>query len=79
MLDMYDLCVEKANSGDIVLAFEPESFSSNLGQVLDDIEKSAMQSNATTWAQIKEANGDQLQYYLDDFNARVDEYIASLG
>lgn len=73
MMEMYDTCIEMANSGNVVLAYDSVSFSGQLGSLVDTIEQNSMQLNSSTWAQLKEANADNLQYYLDDFNKTIAE------
>ena len=76
MLDMYDLCVELANSSDnVVLAYDENALGSALGQTQQDIERNGMQASATTWAQIKETYSDRITYYLEEFNAEVEDFI----
>lgn len=72
MLDMYDLCVELANDTDnVILAYDENALGSTLGKAQQDIERNGMQSNATTWSQIKETYGDQITYYLEELNADI--------
>lgn len=74
MLEMYDKCVDLANSKTVVLAYDENALGVNLGKVCQDIERNGMQSDSQTWAQIKEASSEQIQYYLDQLNAEVEEF-----
>ena len=77
MLEMYDYCVEMANNSEsVILAYDAAGFGGNLFSTIDTIEKNGMQLNTSTWAQIKEANSDMLQYYLDDINAEIEGLLS---
>ncbi len=77
MLEMYDLCVELANGDNVVLAYDENALGSQLGTICTDIERNGMQSDAQTWAQVKEAHADQITYYLEELNAEVEEFMNS--
>lgn len=75
MLEMYDRCVAQANSGDVLLAYDADGFTGQLGSTIGNIEQNGMQLNTNTWAQVKEAYSDTLQYYLDEMNAELEAFI----
>lgn len=76
MLDMYDKCVELANGENVILAYDENALGSSLGKICTDIERNGMQSDAQTWAQIKEQHEDQISYYLEELNSEVDNFVA---
>lgn len=77
MLDMNDQCLELAQTGHVIMN-QSDGFPTNLNKAVDAcyrfVETSA---NAQTWAQIKEANGDKVQYYVDDMNKEIEAFIAN--
>lgn len=75
MLDMYDKCIELANGENVILAYEENALGSTLGVICTDIERNGMQADAKTWAQIKEENEERIQYYLDDLNNEVANFV----
>lgn len=77
MLEMYDTCIELANSGMVVLAYNENALGSDLGSICTEIERNGMQSNAVTWAQIKEQNEDRITYFLEDLNSEINDFINS--
>ena len=78
MMDMYDLCVDLANrSENVLISYDEQGLGSQVGSAIETIERNGMQSATSTWAQLKENTADQLQYYLDDLNARVEAFETS--
>lgn len=75
MLDMNDLCLELAQTGNVIMN-QGEGYTSELNKAIDNcyrfIEISA---NPQTWAQIKEANGDKVQYHVDDMNTLISKFV----
>lgn len=71
MLDMYDLCVELANSGDVLLSYDEKGLGGSVGNAIETIERNGMQQDSTSWAQLKEANSDKLTFYLEELNDKV--------
>ena len=81
MLEMYDECKALAQKGENTLVEYGEGLGNRLYSVSDGMKTIARTAaaNATTWAQSKESNGEKLQYYIDELNAQVAEYISTLG
>lgn len=77
MLDMNDHCLELAQTNHVIMN-QSDGFPTNLNKAVDAcyrfVETSA---NAQTWAQIKEANGDKVQYYVDEMNKEIEAFIAN--
>ena len=80
MLAMYDTCKELAQKGENTLVEYGEGLGKKVYTLSNDmkiIARSAPDS-AKSWAQAKEQNEEPLQYYLDELNADVEEYISTL-
>ena len=78
MLDMYDECRE------IILKNSGMYLNGNLTDNVNNAynafrDKVARDSGATSWAQVKEEYKDQLDYYLEEQNDIIRDYIDSLG
>ncbi len=71
MLAMYDICYNIGVNSDATI------FSSDLGDKLDSARSKfydhAAGGNASTWAQLKEDNGETLLYYTDKLNEQIAE------
>lgn len=81
MLDMYDICYSLcSDSSDTILNYG-EGYGAKLNSVVDTFDNLAHRdiSDTITWAQAKEKYGDQLQYYIDDLNTTLDDYISQGG
>ena len=54
-----------------------EGYGSDLYSYVNSLENLAHRdiNDTITWAQGKEQYGDSLQYYIDELNARIAEYI----
>lgn len=74
MLEMYDLCVDLANTGDILLSYDENGLGGKVGSVIEAIERNGMQQDSVTWAQLKESKSDTLTFYLEDLNTRVQAF-----
>ena len=79
MLDMHDYLMDLVNKSDHLIM----SYDAGMGDTLNDtvgtIEGFAHSRNASTWAQVKEANGEKLLYGIDELNKTVDDFIAAGG
>lgn len=68
--DKYDIC----NNTDGIM------FSYNLGDKISKYSSAffdnAHGANLTTWAQLKEANTDPLEYYVEELNKKIEQFIA---
>ncbi len=75
MLEMWDICYDIANNSDAII------FSYNFGDKLNgyvsQFYDTAHGSSASTWAQLKESYGEPLEYYVEDLNAKVEEFLVS--
>lgn len=79
MLDMHDYLQNLVDTSDYLIM----SYDAGMGDMINDtvgtIEGFSHSRNVSTWAQVKEANADKLQYAIDELNATVDAFIASGG
>ncbi len=74
MLEMYDTCVDIANSGSVIVVYDA-GYGSKLDNVVNTLEGNGANQEASTWAQLKEKYTEQLVYYVDALNADIDKYI----
>ena len=81
MLNMYDTCKAIAQNGDTATVYYGNGLGDNLWQTNESLKSSARQSatNAQSWAQTKESNADTLQYYVDELNLNMEEFVANGG
>lgn len=85
MLEMYDNCVDLANSGigNVIITFGVDAdsgYGSTVGSriaLFDDNAHSTTAAGAQTWAQLKADQGAVLQDGLDALNEKVENFIAS--
>lgn len=78
MLDMYDHCYELAQ--ETVQMYYNGNLTDSLNSVYNSLRDGVARSNPpATWAQLKEQYTDSLEYYLEEQNAIIDDYIASMG
>ena len=76
MLEMYDTC------NDLVAANTVMFYTGDLPKKIQDIynnfDWNIRRSGASqTWAQLKEANRDSFEYYIDELNALIEEYATT--
>lgn len=78
MLDMYDVCKELAQKGENTLVEYGSGLGSKLYSLSDAMKTIARSApgNSSTWAQAKEKNAEAIQYYVDELNSDVAEFIA---
>ncbi len=74
MLDMRDHCYELAQKN--VSMYYNGDFIDGLNNAYNSLRDGVARS-ATSWAQLKENNTEAFEYYLEQQNALVDEYIES--
>lgn len=74
MLHMYDNVYELANSDNTILLYG-DGFGGKLSSTVSSIECTSRGSTADTWAQLKEKYESSLQYYIDELNKDMEEYI----
>ncbi len=74
MLEMYDTCVDIANSGSVIVVYD-EGYGSKLYNVADTIERNGHNQEASTWAQLKEKYSEQLEYYVDALNSDIAKFV----
>ena len=73
MLDMYDHCQDLAAAN--FRAFYTGNLNQGAQDTYDKFEWGMCRTaNPKSWAQLKEENKEQLQYYLDELNAEIDAY-----
>ena len=79
MLDMYDTCYALSTASNVIVTYG-EGYGDKLYTVTDALERFAVQSDASTWASLKEAYGEQVEYWVAKLNediASYDPYSAS--
>ena len=72
MLEMYDTCYEIAKSN--VQMYYNGNLTSELDSTYGKL-RDGGKLNQSTWAQLKESYRDTFDYYLEEQNALIDEYI----
>ena len=72
MLDMHETCYNLACSGNYIVPYDA-GLGDKLSGVVDAFENNGHTQDATTWAQLKEANSEKLAYYLDELNDQLAE------
>lgn len=74
MLTMWDTCYELASAYDHTIVY----YEGGLGKGLTDTVTSCVGfgqwQNPESWAQIKEANLEKINFYLDELNAQIDSF-----
>ncbi len=75
MLDMYDHCYELAQQN--ISMYYNGNFTDSLNNSYNSFRDGvARSSTPTSWAQLKEQHTESFEYYLEEQNDLVDEYIA---
>ncbi|MCD8005803.1 MAG: ABC transporter substrate-binding protein [Oscillospiraceae bacterium] len=74
MLEMYDECYRLASSAENLIVVYDSGLGDKLQAVTEKYESIADSSDASTWAQIKEAYNEQLEYYVAELNAQIESY-----
>ncbi len=75
MLEMWDTCYEIAAFGDTTIF--NYNFGDKLNGYVSRFKDNGHGSEASTWAQLKEANTEALIYYTEDLNNEIAELAAS--
>lgn len=75
MLDMYDKCMELVAYGDVAIIDYYDGVGKQLDDVSSKFQSFARSSNVSSWAQIKEANQEKFNFYLDELNKTLTEFI----
>ena len=78
MLAMYDTVIEMAKGPNALVDYG-EGLGGDLSTAVAKFNNLGRQSTSSSWAQVKEANADVLQYQVDLFNETVREYEAELA
>ncbi len=78
MLDMYDTCHDAANT-EFVLTEYNDGLGENLDNTAGRCKRLGRVATAQTWAQVKEQYSDVIEFYVDELNTDVAEYIAQTG
>ena len=73
MLEMYDTMYELAGSYNTVIDYEYGL--GDVANVIGDCTQISLAQNPTTWAQVKEANKDRIDAYLDELNSQIQEFV----
>ena len=79
MLDMHDYLINIVNTSNNLIMSYDAGMGNIVGDAVGDIEGFSHSMNPQSWAQVKEANGDRLQYGIDELNATIDAFIAAGG
>ncbi len=75
MLEMWDTCYEIANNSDgVIFSY---NFGDRINSYVSNFYDNAHGSDASSWAQLKEANQEALEYYVADLNVTIQEFIDS--
>ena len=74
MLEMYDTMYELAGSYNTVIDYEYGL--GDVANVIGDCTQISLAQNPTTWAQVKEANKDRIDAYLDELNSQIQEFVS---
>ncbi len=75
MLDMYDKCMELVSYGDVAIIDYYDGVGKSLDDVSSKFQSFARSSNVSSWAQIKETNQEKFNFYLDELNKTLTEFI----
>ena len=77
MLEMWDICYDLSNNSDETIISYGEGYGSLLYGVINTFDNLAHRdiSETMTWAQAKEKHADQLQYYIEQMNKDLDNFI----
>ncbi len=76
MLDMYDHCYELAQKN--ISMYYNGNFTDSLNSAYNSFRDGVARSaTPTSWAQLKEQHTDSFEYYIEEQNALIDDYISS--
>ncbi len=73
MLEMYDECYALSTASAVIVTYG-EGYGDKLYSVVDTLERFATSSDASTWAQLKESYGEQVEYYVNQLNEQIAAY-----
>ncbi len=81
MLQMYAECKRLSERGDSTIMEYGSGVGDSISKIVGNLKSLSRTSadNVSTWAQGKERNMDALNYYLDELNANIEEYMAENG
>lgn len=79
MLDMHDYLKDLVNKSNALIMSYDAGMGDPVNKTVESIEGFSHSSSVQSWAQVKEANGDKLQYAIDELNTTIDGFIASGG
>ena len=74
MLDMYKTCYKLANANETAIIAYGDGLGSPLTTFVGNFEDQGFARDISSWAQIKENNKDNLEYYVDELNLTIAEY-----
>lgn len=77
MLDMWDTCYELSNNGENAIIKYGEGYGSKLYSIIDSLENLAHRDikDTLTWAQGKEKYSSQLDYYVNELNDMITDFV----
>lgn len=74
MLDMYDTCYELANANETAIIAYGDGLGSPLTTFVGNFEDQGFARDISSWAQIKENNRDNLEFYIEELNQTIADY-----
>lgn len=72
MLEMWDTMYDLAGSYNTVIDYEGGI--GDLANYVSNCQSISTKSNPSTWAQSKEANADSIDYYINELNAKLEDF-----
>lgn len=75
MLDMWDTCYELANTDNTVIDYE-HGIGSKLADAVSNCVNFTLNQEPSTWAQLKEKYAEQIDYYVNELNTDIAEFVA---
>lgn len=79
MLDMHDYLIDLVNTSESLIMSYDAGMGDTVNNAVSNIEGFSHSQNISSWAQVKEAYGDSLQYGIDELNKTIDDFIAAGG
>ncbi len=76
MLDMWDTCYALANTDNTVIEYEG-GIGDKLSNASGECKHFTLQQNPSSWAQLKESYSEQIDYYVNELNTDIEEFISA--